>query len=67
MVSCFILIEPDNKLERILLYQKLSLKVKELHLLGVPCKKMAKTLNINKKTAIKACLLFKTLESIKYY
>lgn len=47
-----IIIQP---LERIPLYQKLSQKVKELHLLGLTYKEIAKTLSINKKTAIKAC------------
>jgi transposase-like protein len=47
-----IIIQP---LEQIPLYQKLSQKVKELYLSGMPYRKIAKALNIDKKTAIKAC------------
>ena len=47
-----IIIQP---LERIPLYQKLAQKVKELHLLGMTYRKIAKDLNLDKKTAIKAC------------
>jgi len=47
-----IIIQP---LERTPLYQKLSQKVKELTLLGMTYKEIAKTLSINKKTAIRAC------------
>ena len=46
-----IIIQP---LEQIPLYQKLAQKVKELRLLGMTYKEIAKALNINKKTAIKA-------------
>jgi len=37
------------------LYQKLSQKSTQLRLLGMTYKQIAKGLNINKKTAIKAC------------
>ncbi len=37
------------------LYQKLSKKATQLRLLGMSCEQIAKNLNINKKTAIKAC------------
>ena len=37
------------------LYQKLSRKATQLRLLGMPYGQIAKSLNINKKTAIKAC------------
>ena len=47
-----IIIQP---LEQTPLYQKLAQKVKELHLLGMTYKEIAKALNINKKTAIRAC------------
>ena len=37
------------------LYQKLSQKATELRLLGMTYGQVAKSLNINKKTAIRAC------------
>jgi len=37
------------------LYQKLSQKATQLHLLGMTFEQIAKSLNINKKTATKAC------------
>jgi len=37
------------------LYQKLSKKATQLRLLGMSYQQIAKSLNINKKTAIKAC------------
>lgn len=51
-IQAKIIIQP---IERIPLYQKLAQKVKELRLLGMTYKKIAKTLNINKKTVRKAC------------
>jgi len=50
-IQAKIIIQP---LEQIPLYQKLAQKVKELHLLGMSYREIARTLNINKKTAIKA-------------
>jgi len=37
------------------LYQKLSIKTTQLRLLGMTYGKIAKSLNINRKTATKAC------------
>jgi DNA-binding CsgD family transcriptional regulator len=37
------------------LYQKLSKKATQLRLLGMSYQQIAKSLNINKRTAIKAC------------
>jgi len=37
------------------LYQKLSKKATQLRLLGMSYREIAKSLNINKKTATKAC------------
>ena len=37
------------------LYQKLSKKATQLRLLGMTYGQIAKSLNVNKKTAIKAC------------
>jgi len=51
-IQAKIIIQP---LERIPLYQKLAQKVKELRLLSMPYKEIVKALNINKKTAVKAC------------
>ena len=47
-----IIIKP---LERIPLYQKLAQKVKELHLLGMTYKEIAKSLGVSKNTIKKAC------------
>jgi len=37
------------------LYQKLSRKATQLRLLGMSYEQIAKSLNINRKTAVKAC------------
>ena len=37
------------------LYQKLSKKATQLRLLGMPYQQIAKSLNINRKTATKTC------------
>jgi len=37
------------------LYQKLSKKATELRLLGMPYQQIAKSLNINKRTVMRAC------------
>jgi len=47
-----IIIQP---FEQIPLYQKLAQKVQELHLLGMPYRAIARALNIDKKTVMKAC------------
>jgi len=53
-----IIIQP---LQRTPLYQKLAKKITELRLLGMPCKDIAKSLNIAKNTVIRACKFQKTL------
>ena len=42
------------------LYQKLSQKAAQLRLLGMSYQQIAKSLNINKRTAMKACRLDST-------
>ena len=51
-IKATIVIEPTK---RTALYQILSRKVKQLHLLGMSYKSIAKSLNIDKATARKAC------------
>jgi len=50
-ITANIIIQP---LQRTPLYQKISKKVAELHLLGMPSKDIAKSLNISKGTVTKA-------------
>jgi len=54
-----IIIEP---LQRTPLYQKLSKKITELRLLGMPCKDITKGLNISKGTVTKAYKFHKTTQ-----
>ena len=58
-ITVKIIIQP---LERIPLYQKISKKVAELHFLGMPCKDIAKSLNISKGTVTKAYKFHKTTQ-----
>ena len=51
-ITANIIIRP---LQRTPLYHKLANKVTELRLLGMPCKDIAKSLNIAKRTVTKAC------------
>jgi hypothetical protein len=46
--------------QRIPLYQKLAQKATKLRLLGMPYEQIAKSLDINAKTATKACKYGKT-------
>jgi len=58
-ITVKIIIQP---LERIPLYQKISKKVTELHFLGMPCKNIAKNLNISRGTITNACKFHKTTQ-----
>ena len=54
-----IIIQP---LQRTPLYQKLSKKITELRMLGMPCKDITKSLNISKGTVTKAYKFHKTTQ-----
>lgn len=56
-INAKIIIHP---LQRNPLYQKISKKVVELRLLGMPCKEITKSLKISKGTVTKACKFYKT-------
>ena len=55
-----IIIQP---LQRIPLYQKLTKKITELRLLGMPYKEIAKSLNVSKRTVSRACKFPKIIQT----
>ncbi|OGX53398.1 MAG: hypothetical protein A2321_03920 [Omnitrophica WOR_2 bacterium RIFOXYB2_FULL_45_11] len=61
-ITANIIIQP---LPQTPLYQKLAKKITELRLLGMPCKDIAKSLNIAKRTVTRAYKFQKILQGGK--